>query len=353
MSILNLSGPRGRQPRSPRALRIWIGIGVIAAVVGVGSTLAANISINGGTSAEFGQGVERTVYCGGDYPITVTPISAFDPTPTPTYSAAPRPTGASAPVVASGPTVIEHSHRGHGEDLPTLIINGDVAVRTSASTSIVSIPFVVYIEEHHGISSVTVTSSPSIELSYSGTTSPVVVSGAFVRGTAYTFTVRVTNSDGTSSPAVSGPVTPYPTSSDSISSELGSFYLSGIQVSDIPDACAGKNFVVQVYDNIGTLTPIEVNGSLQGGVMNVYWTDSPVGTLGGWGALLSSSRESYLSDADVALEPSSTHLESGGAFNLKLKSATRIAATAVGQITIESQNDTFGEEEVTNGGILI
>jgi hypothetical protein len=54
-----------------------MGIGLLIAVLGVGSTLASTITINGGTNTEFGQGVQRTVYCGGNKQISVAPISSY------------------------------------------------------------------------------------------------------------------------------------------------------------------------------------------------------------------------------------------------------------------------------------
>ena len=54
-----------------------MGIGLVIAVLGIGSTLASTISINGGQNVEFGQGVQRTVYCGGNKTITLIPISGF------------------------------------------------------------------------------------------------------------------------------------------------------------------------------------------------------------------------------------------------------------------------------------
>ena len=77
MSILNLNGPAGRAPRSKKATKVWLGVGLLVAVLGIGSTFAASISINAGTNTEFGQGVERTVYCGGSQTITVAPITTY------------------------------------------------------------------------------------------------------------------------------------------------------------------------------------------------------------------------------------------------------------------------------------
>jgi hypothetical protein len=84
MSILDLGGPVERSPRKKRAVKVWVGIGLIAAVLGIGSTLAANITINGGNTTEFGQGVQRTIYCGTgrdiEAKISVTPLANFDNT---------------------------------------------------------------------------------------------------------------------------------------------------------------------------------------------------------------------------------------------------------------------------------
>ena len=78
MEILNLGGAvesNTLAPKSPKKLRVILGIGALAAVAGLGSTLAANISLNGGGNVEFGQGVATTAACDDD--ITLTPISEF------------------------------------------------------------------------------------------------------------------------------------------------------------------------------------------------------------------------------------------------------------------------------------
>ena len=79
MEILNLGGAQESTPSSPKSrkpLRVLLGIGALAAVTGIGSTLAANITLNGDVDVEFGQGVVTTAAC--DSTITVTPVSAFD-----------------------------------------------------------------------------------------------------------------------------------------------------------------------------------------------------------------------------------------------------------------------------------
>ena len=107
MSILNLNGPAGRPARSKRAVKVWMGIGLVIAVLGVGSTLASTITINGGPNTEFGQGVERTVYCGGNEKIKVRPISGYQnatpsPEPSPSESNESMQNSASIPATSPG-----------------------------------------------------------------------------------------------------------------------------------------------------------------------------------------------------------------------------------------------------------
>jgi hypothetical protein len=54
-----------------------MGFGLIIAVLGIGSTFAASININGGQDTEFGQGSTRTVFCGGDQEVTIAPFSTY------------------------------------------------------------------------------------------------------------------------------------------------------------------------------------------------------------------------------------------------------------------------------------
>ena len=77
MSILDLGTGPSRPSVGKKSTRIFLGFGLLAAVIGIGSTFASTISINADQDIEFGQGVERTVFCGGAKSITVTPMSAF------------------------------------------------------------------------------------------------------------------------------------------------------------------------------------------------------------------------------------------------------------------------------------
>lgn len=238
MSILNLNGPSGRAPRSNGAVKVWMGIGLVIAVLGVGSTLASTITINGGTKTEFGQGVQRTVYCGGNKEITVTPVSQYlniaEPTATP--SAEP----------SEDPTPAENT--------------------------------------------------------------------------------------------------------------AGSFYLSAIKVSDIPTECSGVDFVLTVYDQLGNQTPIPIttHGLTEIRTPTVYWVDTRSTDPVVYGGLLSILRDDYSTDSAAVLVVKDKNIGLGS-FEIRFPIGAGIEHALindVGRIVIETQNDTFGAEEVSNGRSL-
>lgn len=75
MSLLNFDSP-GTAPKGGRkSLKIFLGIGLLAGTIAIGSTLAASINLNESGPIEFGQGVTLTSAC--DEQVKVTPISSF------------------------------------------------------------------------------------------------------------------------------------------------------------------------------------------------------------------------------------------------------------------------------------
>jgi hypothetical protein len=54
-----------------------VGFGLVIAVLGIGSTFAANIQINNNADIEFGRGFTQTVFCGGEQEVTIAPISTY------------------------------------------------------------------------------------------------------------------------------------------------------------------------------------------------------------------------------------------------------------------------------------
>ena len=85
MEILNLgngsedsSAQASPKSKKLKVAKAAIGIGTIASIAGLGSTLAANITLNEDQNVEFGQGVAQTAGCDTDG-FTITPISYYDP----------------------------------------------------------------------------------------------------------------------------------------------------------------------------------------------------------------------------------------------------------------------------------
>ena len=79
MEILKFEGgaPRGRAKSSSnkKTIRVAVAVGAVALVAVLSSTLAANITINSGSSVEFGQGIAGAAACDGS--LTITPQSVF------------------------------------------------------------------------------------------------------------------------------------------------------------------------------------------------------------------------------------------------------------------------------------
>jgi len=68
--------PSARTGSAKLKYKVAVGVGGLAGLFGIGSTLAANISLNNGGAVEFGQGVAQTAACDDDG-FTVTPITYY------------------------------------------------------------------------------------------------------------------------------------------------------------------------------------------------------------------------------------------------------------------------------------
>ena len=75
MSLLDFESSGPAPKAGKKSLKLVLGIGALAGVVTLSSTLAASINLNGGDDVEFGQGVVMTTAC--DPEITITPFSTF------------------------------------------------------------------------------------------------------------------------------------------------------------------------------------------------------------------------------------------------------------------------------------
>lgn len=75
MEILKFEGSSRAPLKQRKSFRVVLGITVMGVFAALGSTLAANISINTGSAVEFGQGLSAAAAC--DSNITVKPRATF------------------------------------------------------------------------------------------------------------------------------------------------------------------------------------------------------------------------------------------------------------------------------------
>ena len=73
---LNLEPENQRPGVKKSKYKVALGLGSVVGLFGIGSTLAANISLNNGGNVEFGQGVANTAACDEDG-FTITPITSY------------------------------------------------------------------------------------------------------------------------------------------------------------------------------------------------------------------------------------------------------------------------------------
>jgi hypothetical protein len=179
----------------------WSQLGVIptSPTIGTATNVGTNRAYNdGAVSVTFSPGA------GGGL------VSSFTAT---SVSGGYSGSGASSPVLVTGiptgtsATFTAVATNGYGNSLASAASNSVTVTTvpqapvlgtvTKVSATEVSIPFTVN-SGGSTVTSVDIVSSPSIELTYSGTSSPMAVSGTFIEGQAYTFTARATNANGNS-----------------------------------------------------------------------------------------------------------------------------------------------------------
>jgi len=74
---LNLDSFDKSPKKTNNKYKAALGVGSVLGLFGIGSTLAANISLNGGGNVEFGQGVATTAACDEDG-FSITPVTRYD-----------------------------------------------------------------------------------------------------------------------------------------------------------------------------------------------------------------------------------------------------------------------------------
>jgi hypothetical protein len=76
MEILKFEGSSRAPLKQRKGFRVILGITVMGVFAALGSTLAANITINSSQAVEFGQGLSAAAACDSD--IRVKPLASFD-----------------------------------------------------------------------------------------------------------------------------------------------------------------------------------------------------------------------------------------------------------------------------------
>jgi hypothetical protein len=227
-----------------------MGFGLIIAVLGLGSTFAANININQDPNTEFGQGVTKTVFCGAEEEsITVSPISKF------VNERTVEPELVSAAVSARSEVSFNFNYAtsvfstSSNSSTPDFIESAVAVKQVKGRTG-------VWLTKKGTDSNVTVAPNQD-ELTFSASqqenyvfsqnvVTRTIGSRTNVRGF---WKVKDTATDGkiVIAPAIapqSARYSPRP----NIDSE---FYFNGVVISDIPESCKDKNFIISGYGQTG------------------------------------------------------------------------------------------------------
>jgi len=236
MSLLNLNSPAGRSPRGKNSSRAWMGFGLVIAVLGIGSTFAANIGINNNNQSEFGQGVTATVYCGaGEESVTITPLSK--------YVNATSNTRQIAAAQAAVPEV-SYTYR-----FATSVYNSSSSdfISSNQATKVVNGRTGVWLTDR-GSDGRVATNQDESTFSSSNRSDYVFSQDATTRSGARGF-YKVNNT--TSEKIILTPAVSARSAQMETVTTDAAFKVRGVQISDIDENCEGKNFVVSAYGQTG------------------------------------------------------------------------------------------------------
>jgi hypothetical protein len=152
-----------------------------------------------------------------------------------------------------------------------------IGTATVNSTTNVSLAFTDGATGGSAITSYSVTSSPSISLTVSGSTSPLSVTGTFAGGQAYTFTVNAVNANGTSTASsASNSITPLSGDFVSIGTAISDGSSTVLTVSGIPNTY--KHLLIRTIERASTTaqSKLSVNTGQNYGQQIVYGVNTTV-----------------------------------------------------------------------------
>jgi hypothetical protein len=223
-----------------------MGFGLIVAVLGLGSTFAANININGqDPNTEFGQGVTKTVFCGAlEEPITVTPISKFVNESNYQRMTAPEVRGQSeVSYTYRFATSVNTSSNSDfiSSNQATKVINGRTGVWLTDNGSDGQIA--------SNQDETTFSSSNRSNYVFSQNATTKRINSSDVRGF-----YKVNNT--TSEKIVITPAIASRSAQYTMETNPTEFYFNGVVISDIPESCEGKNFIISGFGQTGEALPL-------------------------------------------------------------------------------------------------
>jgi hypothetical protein len=235
-----------------------MGFGLIIAVLGLGSTFAAQININGqDPNTEFGQGVTKTVFCGAsEEPITVTPISKF-------VNEYTTPQLVSAAISARSEVSFDFNFARSVYSTQSTNASSDFIVSNVQPKTVLG-KRGVWLTKKGNSNSVEVASNQN-ELTFDSDQRKDYVfsqdlvsrrNGGSSNVNGY-WKVNETSNGGkiVVTPAIAARSAQYNqvTTPDE-------FYFNGVVISDIPESCIGKNFIISGYGQTGdALTLIDLD----------------------------------------------------------------------------------------------
>ena len=207
---------------------MWMGAGLLVAVLGIGSTFAADIILNApGGNTEFGQGVTRTVYCGGNESVTITPVSSYANT-----SVGPT-SGGSIANTFTARFANNYSGPFQKYSAQTTTVNGRIGWwLTDTNTTTVASPQDSVTAKVNSAKWVFVTRTTD-DGDYGYKKASTVITETVI------IKAGVDPTPGATTPA--------------------SFKVSGVVISNIPSNCFKRDFIVSAYQETGTATTLISN----------------------------------------------------------------------------------------------
>jgi hypothetical protein len=279
-----------------------MGLGLIIAVLGIGSTFAANIQINNDETSEFGQGVTRTVYCGGEEEVTIAPISTYvnkvDAAPENSFSTRFGTSFLTGPNDFKAESAIS---------VPYSTVNGLQGWWT------------------FGTSTLNLAADQSL-------------TAAKANAGSYAFTPRVLK-DGL------GEFGYYKVNarefrevviSPAVEASEASFRTAGVLISDIPEECEYVDFVLSFFGETGTAQTMISGNGVDVKEVAYNWDNEP-----GSNYTVSRSRTSFVSTTLVTANTTESSLN----FIFNTGSGTALSAIDLNKIVVETQENTFSYDD--------